>query len=121
MRIINTQKIALYGLGTETEKVLKEFAKDYEIVGLLDGFQEKGELYGKSIISLDDAIKKEVKLIIVVARPSSCRAIAKRIGNICRKNEISVMDVRGRNLLSAAKVVYDFSNTGGNDEGTAYR
>ena len=106
-------KIALYGLGTETEKVLKEFAKDYEIVGLLDGFQEKGELYGKSIISLDDAIKKEVKLIIVVARPSSCRAIAKRIGNICRKNEISVMDVRGRNLLSAAKVVYDFSNTEG--------
>lgn len=53
-------KIALYGLGTETEKVLKEFAKDYEIVGLLDGFQENGELYGKSIISLDDAIKKEV-------------------------------------------------------------
>lgn len=106
-------KIALYGLGTETEKVLKEFAKDYEIVGLLDGFQENGELYGKSIISLDDAIKKEVKLIIVVARPSSCRAIAKRIGNICRKNEISVMDVRGRNLLSATKVVYDFSNTEG--------
>lgn len=106
-------KIALYGLGTETEKVLKEFAKDYEIVGLLDGFQENGELYGKSIISLDDAIKKEVKLIIVVARPSSCRAIAKRIGNICRKNEISVMDVRGRNLLSTTKVVYDFSNTEG--------
>ena len=106
-------KIALYGLGTETEKVLKEFAKDYEIVGLLDGFQENGELYGKSIISLDDAIKKEVKLIIVVARPSSCRAIAKRIGDICRKNEISVMDVRGRNLLSATKVVYDFSNTEG--------
>ena len=106
-------KIALYGLGTETEKVLKEFTKDYEIVGLLDGFQENGELYGKSIISLDDAIKKEVKLIIVVARPSSCRAIAKRIGDICRKNEISVMDVRGRNLLSATKVVYDFSNTEG--------
>lgn len=106
-------KIALYGLGTETEKVLKEFAKDYEIVGLLDGFQENGELYGKSIISLDDAIKKEVKLIIVVARPSSCRAIAKRIGDICRKNEISVMDVRGRNLLSTTKVVYDFSNTEG--------
>ena len=97
-------KIALYGLGTETEKVLKEFAKDYEIVGLLDGFQENGELYGKSIISLDDAIKKEVKLIIVVARPSSCRAIAKRIGNICRKNAIMVLDIRGKNLLDETKV-----------------
>ncbi len=106
-------KIALYGLGTETEKVLKEFAKDYEIVGLLDGFQEKGELYGKSIISLDDAIKKEVKLIIVVARPSSCRAIAKRIGDICRKNAIMVLDIRGKNLLDETKVAYDFSNIEG--------
>ena len=106
-------KIALYGLGTETEKVLKEFAKDYEIVGLLDGFQENGELYGKSIISLDDAIKKEVKLIIVVARPSSCRAIAKRIGDICRKNAIMVLDIRGKNLLDETKVAYDFSNIEG--------
>ena len=106
-------KIALYGLGTETEKVLKEFTKDYEIVGLLDGFQENGELYGKSIISLDDAIKKEVKLIIVVARPSSCRAIAKRIGDICRKNAIMVLDIRGKNLLDETKVAYDFSNIEG--------
>lgn len=106
-------KIALYGLGTETEKALKELSQNYEIVGLLDGFRENGELYGKSIISLDDAIKKEVKLIIVVARPSSCRAIAKRIGDICRKNAIMVLDIRGKNLLDETKVAYDFSNIEG--------
>lgn len=106
-------KIALYGLGTETEKVLKEFDGTYEIVGLLDGFKEEGELYGKPIISLQDAIGKGVRLIIAVARPGSCRAIAKRVGDACRKNGIALFDIRGRDLLEAAKVVYDFSKVSG--------
>lgn len=106
-------KIALYGLGTETEKMLKEFVEEYKLIGLLDGFREKGELYDQPIISLEEAIKKGVKLIIVIARPSSCRAIAKRIGNICRKNEIAVMDIRGRNLLEISKIIYDFSSIAG--------
>lgn len=106
-------KIALYGLGTETEKALKELEKGYEIVGLLDGFREEGELYGKSIISLQDAVEKEVKLIIAVARPGSCRAITKRIGNVCREKGIALMDIRGKNLLETNKVVYDFSGVAG--------
>ena len=106
-------KIALYGLGIETEKVLKELGEDYEIVGLLDGFREEGELYGRAIISLQYAIEKGAKIIIAVARPGSCRAIAKRIGNICREKDIALIDIRGRNLLEAAKVVYDFCNVSG--------
>ena len=106
-------KIALYGLGVETEKALREFGGDYKIVGLLDGFREEGELYGKGIISLQDAIEKGVRLIIAVARPGSCRAIAKRIGNICRENDIALIDICGKDLLEAAKVVYDFSNISG--------
>ena len=29
-------KIAIYGLGTETERVLKEIGQDFQILGLLD-------------------------------------------------------------------------------------
>ena len=106
-------KIALYGLGTETERFITEYKGEVAIEGLLDGFKEDGEIYGYPIIPLDSTVNKDVHLIIVVARPGSCKAIAKRIGSFCRENEIALFDVRGRDLLSAANVSFDFSNVSG--------
>ncbi len=80
------QKIAVYGLSLETEKHLPELAGKYEIVGLLDSYRNEGIEYGYAIISIDEVISKHIDKIIVVARPGSCKAIAKRIGNICREN-----------------------------------
>lgn len=107
------EKIALYGLGTETEKTVRALENDYEIVGLLDSFRVDGELYGKQIISLDDALNASLKLIIVVARPGSCRAITKKIGSRCREKGIALMDIRGKDLLEIKEVSYIFSNVDG--------
>ena len=46
------KRIAIYGLSTETEKAIAELDDFLDIVGLLDGFREEGEIYGKRIISL---------------------------------------------------------------------
>ena len=92
-------RTALYGLGTETEKALRELEPDYQIVGLLDSFKEDGWLYGKPIISLPKIMEAGVKLIIVVARPGSCRAIAKKIGPRCQQSGNGLIDIRGRDLL----------------------
>ncbi len=100
--------IAIYGLGTETERFLAEHSGNLSVIGLLDGFREDGEMYGYPIISIGDAIGRGVTLIIVVARPGSCKAIAKRIGDICRENNIRLFDVRGNDLLISRKVSYDF-------------
>lgn len=102
--------IALYGLGAETKNALQSLEKDFEIVGLLDSFRAEGELYGRPIISIDDAIHAGIQLIIVVARPGSCKAITKRIEDKCRRAGIALMDIRGRNLLEARKVSYCFSD-----------
>lgn len=107
------EKIALYGLGTETERALLDLGGSYQIVGLLDSFQETGELYGRSIISFNAAIEQGVKLIIVVARPGSCKAIEKRIGDVCRENQIALRDIRGKDLLVKNQVTYDFSHIQG--------
>jgi len=107
------RKIAIYGLGTETQRVLHGLDKSYEIVGLMDSFRTNGEIYGKRIISFAHALIMGVGLIIVVARPGSCRAIAKIIGDKCRKEGIILMDIRGRNLLEAKKVSFCFSNVDG--------
>ena len=103
----NNVKIALYGLSTETERAIKIF-NEYEIVGLLDVFKQEGELFGKPIISLDNAISKGIEKIIVVARPGSCKAIARRIGEICNKAGIQVFDIRGKNLLTDEKDIWSY-------------
>lgn len=107
------RKIALYGLGTETKKALENLENAHEIVGLLDSFRISGELYGKQIISFDEAVNAGIKLIIVAARPGSCRAITKRIGDRCRQNGIALMDIRGKDLLEPRKVSYCFSDADG--------
>lgn len=102
--------VALYGLGIETQKVIAGLENEFHIVGLLDSFREEGTAYGRQIISLDECKKKGVRLIIVIARPGSCRAIFKRIGSFCSKNEIVVMDVRGKRLCDHGNVIYDLKS-----------
>ena len=107
------QKIALYGLGTETERALLMLGDQFSIVGLLDGYRQSGSLYGKAILTLEQAAAEGVALILVVARPGSCKAIAKRIGKICREHQIDLLDIRGRDLCDTNRVVYDFKGVKG--------
>lgn len=92
-------KIAIYDIGKETEKNIPEINEYVEIVGLLDGFRDNGNIYGYNIISLNKAIKIGIKAIIVIARPGSCRAIVTRIKDKCNENNIKIYDVYGNNLL----------------------
>lgn len=106
-------KIAIYGLSEATEKVLEKIGHEVDVIGLLDGYQEDGELFGKPIISLVQAVEKQVRLILVAARPGSCRAIARRIGGTCREKNIALFDVRGNDLCDTHRVVYDFQKVEG--------
>lgn len=109
----NDCKIAIYGLGAETERVLCEIGDCFQVVGLLDSYQSSGSLYGKPVISLEYAMAESVRLILVAARPGSCRAIAKRIGGICRERQVALFDTRGNDLSDVRRVVYDFKNVAG--------
>lgn len=106
-------KAAIYGLSTETEKELPRLKEHYDIIGLLDGFQTAGRLYGQPILSFDKAAEEGVEKIIVVARPGSCKAITKRIGKACKELGIALFDVRGKDLLAEGRVVYDFKGVKG--------
>ena len=100
--------IAVYGLGTETERFLSENKGQYHIVGLLDGYRLEGHMYGCPIISLEDALSQRIEEVIVVARPGSCKVIAKRIADQCKANGVHVIDVRGNDLLLEKEVRLDF-------------
>ena len=107
------KKAALYGLGVETKKALERLGTYLDIVGLLDGFREEGLVYGMPVLSFERTVELGVELIVVVARPGSCRAIAKRIGGRCGSLGIRLLDIRGRDLLQAAPVVYNLSGLPG--------
>lgn len=94
--------IAVYGLGTETARVLEEMGQEFQVIGLLDGYRDTGVLFGMPILSMEQAIEAGVKLILVAARPGSCKAIAKRIGNICKEKQIRLFDTRGKDLCNKA-------------------
>lgn len=111
--IIENKKIALYGLSTETERVIKELGAQCEIVGLLDGFETTGEQFGYPIVDIKDIVKQDDIIIIVVARPGSCRTITKRIEDICRENNVELYDIRGKDLLNDIKVFYNFMHVKG--------
>lgn len=106
-------RAALYGIGTETERFLHTYGKRLSIVGLLDGFREEGEIYGYPIIPIRSVIAQGATVIIAIARPGSCKAIAKRIGDICREHNIALYDVRGRDLLAPRSVSYTFDGIDG--------
>lgn len=116
----HNKPIALYGIGTETERLLSELGNGISVVGILDGFREEGEIYGYPIIPIMEAVSKGVRLIIVVARPGSCKAIAKRIGAFCTENNIGLYDVRGKDLLAVSNVAFDFENVKGESRKKLY-
>lgn len=93
--------IAIYGLSLATQEVLTQLDNKYNVIGLLDGYRQSGTIYGKPIISMDQAIENNVKVIVVVARPSSRRIIVNRICEKCREHNIKLVDERGKDLLES--------------------
>lgn len=112
LRDYQNDKIAIYGLSPLTKVILKRLA-GYQVVGLLDGYRTSGSLYGKPILSIEEAVVEGVRLIIVAARPESCKIIAKRIGALCKKNDVKLVDIHGSDLNTPRKASYDFANVSG--------
>lgn len=91
------EPIVIYGIGVDAGKLIPKI-QEYNIVGLMDGKQKSGEIYGKHIIDFKELKELRVKKIIIVARPAVLGVIYHRIEKFTKENRIFVGDVRGRNL-----------------------
>lgn len=111
--LLSEKKIIIYGLSTETERVLSEWNGKYNVVGLLDGFMTAGEQFGYRILDINEVVRMDNIAIIVVARPGSCKVITKRIGALCREHNVPLFDIHGNDLLEEKRVVYDFKAVSG--------
>lgn len=112
LRDYQNDKIAVYGLSPLTA-VLLERLSNHQVICLLDGYRTSGSLYGTPILSIEEAIAEGVRLIIVAARPESCKVIAKRVGELCQKNAIKLIDTHGNDLNAPKKDAYNFADMPG--------
>lgn len=97
------RSIAIYGTGINAEAVLT-CCKDYPIAGVMDA-AKTGEVFcGFPIMSLDEAVERNIREIVVVARPSVHSIIYKRIQEWCEDNKIAVRDIYGNDIAGKIKV-----------------
>ena len=90
-------KIAIYGVGKNTRIILESFDSD-NIVGLMDEVRKGDIIYGKRVITVEEAAALGVDAIIIVARASNVKIIYRRIKDACIKHSIKVYDING-NIL----------------------
>jgi len=72
------KRIVLYGLGINTEYIIKHCPKSIQIVGLMDAQNEGRTFWGYPVLSADDVMGK-ADIIVVVARVSVLKVIFERI------------------------------------------
>jgi len=88
--------LALYGLGWQTEYVIKHFP-DCPIIGVLDGYKKNGLFCGKPVMTLEEVINYRAQ-IVILANEASKMIIYRRIRRICAENGIKVFDLEGKLL-----------------------
>lgn len=107
MAAFQNEPIVLYGFGRNTEGILRLTA-GYSIVGVLGPTRTEGELYGKRILSLDEAAALS-KIIVIVASEASRPIIFRRIKSFTQEHGITVYDFNG-NKMRESEDSYDKSD-----------
>lgn len=100
------EPLLLYGFGRNTEGILR-LTIGYSIVGLLGPTRTEGELYGKRILSLNEAAALS-KIIVIVASEASRPIIFRRIKEFAQEQGIMIYDFNG-NQMQESKDSYDKS------------
>lgn len=96
------EPFVIYGTGINAEAVLT-CCKEYPIAGVVD-LAKTGELFcGFPVMSLDEVIKRNIREIVVVARPSVLGIIYKRIQRWSEDNGILVLDIYGNDISKKIK------------------
>lgn len=96
-KIVN-RRLILYGIGRNTEAIIEHF-KNLNILALIDESRVGKYIYGKKIISFEEALLLNPDIIIIAAEAQSEREIVKRIINECVSNKIQILNMYGIDVI----------------------
>lgn len=90
-------KFVIYGTGIHAEAIVNH-CRDYTIVGIMDVAKTGQNFCGLSILSPEEILEKQVRKIVVAARPAVHGIIYKRIRSWCLEYQMEVYDIYGQNI-----------------------
>ena len=96
-------KFVIYGTGISSQAVV-ENCGDYPIEGIMD-VTKTGQLFcGFPVLSPEEILARQIRKIVVVARPALHAIIYKRIRKWCRENGIEVYDIYGADIAKRLQI-----------------
>jgi len=105
---LKNSPIALYGIGPNSKAIIEQ-CSDFNIIGLLDASREGDTLFGKTILTIEEAFNIGIKAVIIIARISNVPLIYRRIEKFCQEMSIDVYDLNGSPLEASNVIKKDFS------------
>lgn len=92
-QVIN-KKVAVYGTGVNAKEILGRFP-ELNVVALMDR-QHTGEyIYGKKVITKEQALLIGIDVIIIAAEAYSAFAVSERLRSFCMDNHILLLNMYG--------------------------
>jgi len=95
------EQILIYGSGKMTECLIEDFPE--QVCAVMDYAKIGEQVFGKQVLSFDEAKKSGVKVILIAARSANVKIIYDRIKDDCREHGFTVYDINGL-LLSQAEI-----------------
>lgn len=102
------KKMVIYGIGKNTRIILENFTNE-NIVGLMDESRTGEWIYGKEIITMEEAVSRGTEIILIVARASNVNIIYRRISEVCAYHGIRIYDINGEEITPEAVMDCDCS------------
>ncbi len=87
------KRIALYGIAANAKAILRDFPEQ-NIIALSDEKHVGKYIYGKKI-SLEDAVRLDIEVIIIAAEASSSWIVSERISSFCQMHSILLLNMYG--------------------------
>lgn len=92
-----SRKAVVYGTTEMTETFLERCA-DLDIVGIIDFDVNREMIFGLPILEMEDLLKKEIEILIILEKESETRKIYAKINEFCVQNNILLLNRFGREL-----------------------
>ncbi|MDR0920549.1 MAG: HAD hydrolase-like protein [Oscillospiraceae bacterium] len=105
---LGDEKIVIYGVGKNTEIVIRNFPKS-NIIGLMDGHRTGEKIFGKRVIDIEEVIDSGVKKIVIIAKFSNLKIIYRRFAEKARISGISVYEINGNRIDETDSFKKEFS------------
>lgn len=89
--------VLIYGTGKTAAELIWEIS-DYNIMGVLDNQKKEGYFGNYPLIDINNLSGFKNSKVVIVAAEKNLSIIYKRINGVCKKNNISIYDIFGRDL-----------------------